>query len=1401
MNVNTMIKKTSVLMIVAVLIIGLNFSIYVSANFNKDYENDGIWIDEFNNDADITLDNCTLNTTTKTITLRNGSSTFAYNYAKQPKSVKAYYHSFASRFAISQLVSPEISPGDEYSENEMKKLKEIDNDPIEAESIPLTIGYWFSPAFHFQFKTNQDKDNIENITIKWWFGDYKDDAYIEEIGLWVWEYGSSIPHWTNLHNIAYTEENLNGTDANIDYTEDDLSIFKNWISDEGIVDIIIAGIPIENELENPVIHTDFVELEIETKEGYYSQGKVTSSPIEIESSKFGGWESVFWSSSKPSSASNVTIQILDQDNKLINELSSTSSPLDISPIENKTIKLRAVLNSKSAGVTPKLYYWGIIWQKPNGYQDSFSTNYKLDGNQGIKIESGHIEINEYYSDWSFFGKNSANQRAYDGSGIESRPQDVYWSSTGDIYGGGFRHIVSKNGKVYVPGSDKEIHVFNAIKDSSTRNQKPIYSTNNSNISYEVDAAIAINDDYLIIGTCDIGGYNKIYALNLSDNLTGIKWTYPPLDDDTIICFSAPPTIHDDRLFITSWSGKIWDVALFSFLSNFIPQNNKLIGLDITDGTKLWEPISLPAGSFSAPAVGNEMVYVGCQNMWGSSLFAYDIETGKEVWNKSVGIIGKSSPVYADGKVFVLTRQNVNLSNKGENNIVAVDANSGEILWNKTIGDTKTTTLLNLLKGFDFLKSLYSLAPISSPAYYNNTLFVVTPDGKLMGLSPDGEEKFSFNLSRDLLFDYYITSPLIVGDYLYVVNSGYILQVYDTTKLTKNTDPAWEPYKIETPLRTMPPTYVDTLASPIMADGLLLLSVTVDTLNLSGNVYCIGNYSKNTMGYVISDPIHVPTGHWWNNFSADNTSTKNNTVTYKILNENNEPLLTGLNGSTIDISSLNDNVIKLYARLNILNESEAEPTVDKWEVTWYTENTTPEFIDDSFRSSGGREGWYSTDLSECSIEVKDNHTKSSGIDVSSARFKIGYVNSKNENKISSWLVATSNDKSGVKQTTIHANFSKLDLNIRAIKDITFQIKDLAGNKKESETTAFKVDIKEPSSSFVGTYNNQYKNSFTISCSASDNINGSGIQSVTIKYRFNKSTDDNFEGDWITYEEQESPFDFTFATNASGYYQIISVAEDKASNKETIDSSKIEDGKIFLFDKNKPVMNTTFGTVRSTEIPVFEIEIFDDFKLDSLSYKLDNETTWTPIKDNIDNNIYSKSWQVPQDFWVSIDEEDERRIYFKITDFIGNEYVTTTSNSPVIIKDENISKFSIDLSDIGEWHWENKFTIRPIAPEGADISEIKLFYKYSKEDKEPESNYTEYGTDEESPFEITFKPDEGDGYYWFYMEIEDTSGVIYEAYSGKANISSFPTTLFVLLLLVAIILIVLTLLILFKMKKRP
>ena len=1390
------------------------FVVNVSSEWEK-LEEDGIWYDEFKNTDSVDLINCVHNTGGNGyILLGQGNTTYEYNYLGQSTNMEiwesnaTFLEGRLIKQILSYFISPNLNPG--YSITNVARLENIKN--LDKTNTLDTSGIKFyrdypkpaNPIQHYRFNIDQDQDLIESFTINWWYGSYDQNVVLDDIEMYLWTYGMSIPRWRIAGKVSYSVANMNDNeniaDISCSFGKDE---YLDYLSEDGYIDIILVGIPTGplQQDHHATLKTDFINVSVETVHGYWSQGKITSDIIEIEEEA--GWESIFWTSSRYSTQSGVTIEVLDEIGNSISGLSYVNSPIDISEIEQSKIKLRAILHSTSPDKTPRIYNWGVMWQKPNNYKDTFANDFRIEQITGLKIEDGKIKVSEFFSNWEFFGKNSANTRSYDGKTLTSVPTAYYWYSDFG-FGGGFRSPVVSEGKVYVASNDRKIYAFNEIQDSAINSQKPV--DNSSVLNFGVDACIAVAGDKLIVGTSEPGKKNKIYALNKNDLSAKPFWQYPP--SNQTICFTAPPLIDNGRVFISSWGGGIFDTSFFSFVGSIFGKNNNLIALNLDDGSEIWDqPKKLPSGSLSAPVIGNDFVYVGCQNRYGSSLLAYDIESGDEVWNQTIGVIGRSSPIYADETIFVCAKE----KNSNVNKLFAVDASNGDIFWNKTIGKTDSKTLINALKLVTsiFYKLFEGSAPITTPAFYDNTLYVVTPNGTLLALESNGDEKWSFNISSDKIFNrfsFYTASPLIVRNMIYILIGNGFVYAFNTDNSELIIKPSWT-YQLNTPGEY----YIESgrpkvIASPVLADGLLYISSTERTTNLTGHIYCLGSYSQNNKGNLTSTNIHVPIGHWWQSFKVNKTDTIINPIKLSILDENYNTLKTfsGYNDTSNNISDLPSNSIKLYASFEIKNLLDTQPTLDSWELTWVKEEEPPVFI----YSDEDEVLYANQNLQEISIGVKDiaDGNVISGLDLTTAKFRIGYI-PKNSNtpKLSSWLSTESNDKTGsrVIQTVITANLSDLNFEVSSFNNITFRIKDLAGNLATSNTSDFKIDNEKPNSYILDIDNfiNIYNEKVTISAGANDNI--SGVKEVSLIYWYKELDDDDW-GSLRYYDENETQnYEWVFGelngkTIKSGFYRISTRAKDKAGNIEDIDI--LTNSVTILFDNNNPTFNTQFeNNYLKTELPRFELEISDDYMLESIQYRLQSETTWSNIKDGIDDKSFKIDWILAENKWASWNEGTSQYIFFKVKDFCGNEYNTTEQNSPLIEK-INMNDFNIDLSDFNRWNWGDTFTITPKIPDYLNVSQVQIFYSFSKNKK----NWTDYkqydGNLTVYPYTWQFVAVEGNGYYKFYTKVTTLDGDLYTTPEQIITATILPAGLFAVLLILTTILILITATVIYKIKQK-
>ncbi|KYK32089.1 MAG: hypothetical protein AYK22_00595 [Thermoplasmatales archaeon SG8-52-3] len=1424
MKLNYNCKKLFTVIVLFLLAIGLVFPPNISAKFNISNE-DGVAFDDFENDDSVTLQNCTLDTKTNSITLSYEPLNLTYNYEEKPENIEAWKITDTlitpgeGDFLqlLSKFINPNLIPGSEFNSQEYTAIKYMDEGKIvETSSVWWRyLNYTSSPMNLFRFKIDEDVDLIDKFWVGWQSGNYEPTANVQKISMYIWSYGDNIPRWNLIHSIKY--------DENVTYPRgfigEEVSS-QRYVSEEGGVDILIVGTPTNGtgNVHQSKLISDYVEIKLGIEEGYNPNGIVFSDSVTPQTSRFKGWESVFWEGSEQNNKIDIKIHILDKDNNLIDSLNGNSngfstSPIDLSSlgVNYKAIKLKALLHSESPQYTPVLKSWGVLWRTIDGFYDNFTYNYRISDTLGVNIENNQVKLSKFYSEWPLFGKNPSNTRSYAGSDPDESDNVTFWTTDIDKdYGGWFRSPVMSDGLVYIGSDDERIYAFNLINDSDNKIQSPSFY---SGVNHYVESSVAIGENsqkekLVIVATSkNDTKFNYVAALKAADLST--EWSTHFYNDLTSpICFSSSPTIANDRVYVTSWSGRFANIPqlyyfysrLNTILNNALGLNNYLYAFDIEDG-EISEgyPISLPAGSLSTPAIDDGIIFVGCENIKGPSLLAFEENSGKLIWNVSVGMIGRSSPVIADSQngkiVIVLSREQSVLSFSGEDKVFALSAETGEMLWNKTLGNESTLIRTTLLKGLDFKNLIATSEPASTPAVSGDTVFIMAPNGTLFALDVEtGEEIWRFNIKKSfggILSTYYCSSPAVVGNTVYISSeNGHVYAINaDDGKLIIEYPIVFSGIKFQLLLYFY--------SSPIVTDGVVIASATellpIGSENI-GHLICLGNYSVNNVGEIYSTPIHVQSGKWWNKFNAKVTTNPDNKskITFSILDGEGNIIMSNLNGKNIDISDsniFNTGIIQLYAKLETTNDT---PILESWSVTFETEENPPVFAENTF--SPDPNGWINSNKPVCTIEARDIHP---GLDVSSAKYRLVYK----DNKKSDWYDAECTGENGTKiNQIITADVTQVEPTSQ-LKRIEISIEDLSGNKAIFELAKdFKLDTETPISYLESSLLSKYNEPFRIIANATDyGENVSGVKTITLYYKLQG------QENWTQYGLSESPYEWDFDTEISGLYEISTIAKDRAGNTEEFPD---ETKNSFIFDKILPAKPDLEDSYQFATLPKLSITFLDDYLLKDVEYRLNFRGDWIKInEEDINSNSYKGEWTLEELDWEYIEEDTDYFIYFRITDAAGNIYQTIRDQDALKIKKDTIppgTSVEIDLSDLKGGGWKEKYKISAYIPVDEDIGYVTLEYRYSP-NNDNWGNWKQYGkslnsTTYGSIYEWEFNADEGSGYYEFKVKVWDYAGNYVESIPEKVSLTILNLSLLAILIVLFIVLIIFTRIITVKMIKK-
>jgi hypothetical protein len=392
-----------------------------------------------------------------------------------------------------------------------------------------------------------------------------------------------------------------------------------------------------------------------------------------------------------------------------------------------------------------------------------------------------------------------------------------------------------------------------------------------------------------------------------------------------------------------------------------------------------------------------------------------------------------------------------------------------------------------------------------------------------------------------------------------------------------------------------------------------------------------------------------------------------------------------------------------------------------------------------------------------------------------------------------------------------NLSKLDFfqNITALRSLQFNISDLAGNL-QSLSVSFKQDTQKPSSHIIAKSIKKRYNATTpfvwINATAYDNgTDASGISEVDLYYRY--STNGNFSGDWIYFTNfsRWNPhwhFFFTSPSQHGGYFELATVAIDNVSNNESFPTS----GDVsFLYDWTKPDLPALSGeTIWYRELPRFSTVFTDDFQLDTIQYRPNLDTTWTTLASKINKSSYSATWQLNESVWEKMQPGVLYYLYFRITDTLGNTRLVTDNDQALIMRKYfELPNVTVELP-AAQNHviTTSNFTVSAIVVDynGSGISEIALYYQYSK-DNRTWTDWIHYDSNlTEIPFEWTFKAPNGDGYYKFQSIVLDLAGNEAQSDVVPIGVVTLPTNNVLLMYSLVIILLLIGAIFYLRWRKR-
>ena len=573
-------------------------------------------------------------------------------------------------------------------------------------------------------------------------------------------------------------------------------------------------------------------------------------------------------------------------------------------------------------------------------------------------------------------------------------------------------------------------------------------------------------------------------------------------------------------------------------------------------------------------------------------------------------------------------------------------------------------------------------------------------------------------------------------------------------------------------------------SPVLDEYRVLWQPTINKWQVNFPDINNSRTDKKTRDYIISIPIHLPKGYWWDKFYATTNLSQGGNITFSVLDFYKKPLLSNITSGD-SISSVCTRIIRL--RADFIRENDTQnPVLKQWNITFKPDTEKPEFRDFSPISVG-----QSTE--DFSIQARDLN---SGLYTGSACYMLIY-NVNGTMKNTTWLPASCSsenctDCSRSWQTLIAYDVpvfysSKIpqlidtggETNV-TLYGVQFSIDDMAGNQKKSNVYEINIDVSPPSSEVTEVLK-EAEGTITVEANATDDTH-----QVELYYQYS-ADNKTFSPPKLVDVDETMPWEWSFLPQESGYYRFYTIAVDEFKNREKLPT--VGDITVFI-DNNppdKPRFNETIHWIASPTICC--VNFTDDFMLYTIDYSLNGEQNlWREIATNLNSRYYNTSFSLTQYDWDRIDEGEDAYIYFRVTDNAGNVYETADKGDALHIA-KDITPPRAEIDKITTWQWNNPFHITCyVVDDESNITNVTLLYRHSFDNKSW-GNWTVYGsTITNGTYTWTFNaPDEG--YYQFRVVATNNAGEQGESEIVATGVTVFPVV-HVLVFIAAFIALILT-----------
>ncbi len=938
--------------------------------------------------------------------------------------------------------------------------------------------------------------------------------------------------------------------------------------------------------------------------------------------------------------------------------------------------------------------------------------------------------------------------------------------------------VIKDGKIYLTSWNGDSSLLTDVFDFfnlSTGNNKLICLTESGSYEWSTDLAAgsfaspAVSDDTIVAGCEKING-ESLRAFTLDGSK---KW-----GTDVGPIGYASPVIVDDVVYVVSKK----------LCQTFVNAFTQVVAVDLDSGIIKWNttigdmlPELYGNAAFSSPVVVNGMVYVASPD---GIMYKIDADNGsilesKKIFNKGVSsLIIRSSPAYADEIIYIGTPNGY---------IYALDASTLNTVWSRKTDPTYPIYSSPIVvDGFLYYTD-------ESNYLYCQGKHQIVEDTQITGTListpislPSSSLYFKKFEVSDSVNSGYITYSVLKENYQELIEEIEdndeleidLLKDIDTIRLKAvfhaNAKETVSLHSWKVTFDDEPGESGETIFRKYQKDLSDPPFFSIDVRNSEHGLINTSarfklEYSNESTGTYITEWLPA-------NFTGENRTKDEETIS--------------VNMSYYDVI----NEIDLYHQIKFsINVTTGKTSHSEWkQIEGKPDQEPPLFYLNSFSPDPP---FISSMTPTCTIQAKDvgSNGNTTGLNVFSAHYSIEY----NNGKTFTTRAECSGSNGTENKVTLTADISQADLdeNITNLESIRFSIEDMDGNENETDWIDLFFDSTPPISSVSNTDDiPQFNNgSFVrINATATDSDvedeYTSGVKEITLYYRKSGSTQWNQFGSPCS--SDSCSWEFTIGATAGGEFELCTIALDNASNEESFPT---EGDVFFVYDPNPPTVtfpDSLIEITNNSNPPSFDQVTFeDDYQLDKIYYRLNSDgiQNWTLITTTSQDKV-TPTWNITKTQWDDMIEDETAYVFFKVHDALGNIFViTSTQNAMRIRKNiEDIVEYTVDVNDFDSWQFDNSYTIR-VNTQNTSITSMKLWYRFAGETENTTANWTIYSNSvNATPFEWNFNPEDGEGYYQFYVEITTAEGLVKTTPVQTVFVTLFPLSELIVALVVTIIL---------------